>query len=634
MNEDGGRLPNSRKPEEKTAFQQGADSSGYADRYEKQTAFRTDKTGAEPGEAKKKRQKPYQRPDSEHPDIREPTPERHPDSPLRFEEAEDPKAVTSGQNVPKSKKPHAKFHEYSEKARPSDKLRDAPAVDNKAARNKKKLNQSKLRMEKTGGKLEKAQKKKAKQKPYKKQGVVSSVRHAAQFEAYRQIHGKIHNAEQENAGVEAAHKSELVGERVAGKTKRFIQNRNRTRPARRVQKWTKRDIKAKTNFQYKKMVQDNPALKKNAISRYLQKRRLKKRYQKQAKEAAKKGAKAAKKTAVTTGKIVGGILKFAVSNPKVLIILLIATLLVVILYSCVGTVTMVGNGVTGAVGAATYLAEDADIDMAELAYTEWETDLQLEINNIETTQPGYDEYRYNVGRIGHDPYELMAFLTAVYQNFTYTGVESVLREIFDEQYTLTTREITEEVETEDEDGETVTEEKKILEITLTVQPFSDLLYSRMTQDQQEHFNVLVMTKGNRQYWHSPFPVWLPHVSSNYGYRVHPIRGDKDYHMGIDIALPEGTVILSAQAGTVMFADNNGDYGLVVVIDDGAGLVSKYAHCSRLLVSTGQTVEPGTPIAEVGTTGSSTGDHLHMELIKDGKYLNPLYFALTGDFIMQ
>jgi len=137
--------------------------------------------------------------------------------------------------------------------------------------------------------------------------------------------------------------------------------------------------------------------------------------------------------------------------------------------------------------------------------------------------------------------------------------------------------------------------------------------------------------SNRQYWQSPFLVWLPNVTDNYGYRVHPIRGDKDYHMGIDIAMPEGTVIYAAQAGTVTFADNSGGYGLVVVIDDGAGLVSKYAHCSALLVSAGQTVNAGDPIAKVGSTGSSTGNHLHMELIKDGKYLNPLFFALTNDF---
>ena len=166
---DGGRQP------ENAPFHQGADSSGYADRYEKQSAFRSEKTGAEPGAEKKKRQKPYERPGNEHPDSREPDtvqpPEHRPDSPLRFEEETPPDgaAVTSGQNVPKSKRPHAKFREYSEQARPSERLRqetDAPAggggTDKKAVRDKKRLNQSKFRMEKTGAKLETAKTKKTK----------------------------------------------------------------------------------------------------------------------------------------------------------------------------------------------------------------------------------------------------------------------------------------------------------------------------------------------------------------------------------------------------------------------------------------------------------------------------------------
>jgi murein DD-endopeptidase MepM/ murein hydrolase activator NlpD len=125
--------------------------------------------------------------------------------------------------------------------------------------------------------------------------------------------------------------------------------------------------------------------------------------------------------------------------------------------------------------------------------------------------------------------------------------------------------------------------------------------------------------------------WLPHISSYYGYRIHPISGAKDLHLGVDIALPSGTEILAAQSGTVTFAGNNGGYGLIVVIDNGEGLVSKYAHCSALLVSAGQTVEAGQAIARVGSTGTSTGAHLHFETLKDGQYLNPLFFAVTNDW---
>jgi len=637
-----------------------------------------------------------------------------------------------------AKKPHSKFREYSEQLKPSDKLQPGdPKPDKKVLRESRGMEKSKFRMEKTGGKLEKAVEKRNKKKPPKNPGAIRSgvsnvAAHGRMF-----VHRKIHEAESENTGVESAHRAELVGERVGHGVNRFRKHRARTRPARRMKKIENRAFKAKADFQYRKMVQDHPELKKNALSKYLQKRRLKKRYQKQAREAAKKSAKAAKKTAVTTGKVVAKIGRAIVANPKVLLIIGIAVLLLVLLYSCMGAVSMIGNGMTGGIVASvSYLAEDEDIDNVELAYTEWETDLQLQINNMETTRPGYHEYRYNVGHIGHSPFELMGFLTAVYNDFTYSEVEGVLKEIFDEHYTLTTREITEtRTETRTiEAGESIGQKRitgycaceiccgqyaggptasgvmpkaahtiavdarnpivpigtkvviegvtytvedtgnlninnadfdiffdthaealawgrknytvymgeekaevtaeyqhRILEINLAVRPFSEILMSRMNSEQQERYAVLLMTKGARQYIESLFTVnWLPNVTSNYGYRVHPIDGTKDLHRGADIAFPEGYNILAGFTGTVTFAANNGDYGLVVVIDDGDGLVAKYAHCSELLVSEGQTVQAGHAIAKVGSTGSSTGPHLHIEVLKDGQYLNPLFFAVTND----
>ncbi len=121
------------------------------------------------------------------------------------------------------------------------------------------------------------------------------------------------------------------------------------------------------------------------------------------------------------------------------------------------------------------------------------------------------------------------------------------------------------------------------------------------------------------------------MTDGYGYRVHPLSGEKDCHQGVDIALPSGTAIVAGQDGTVTFAGDYGDYGLVVVLEDSEGLVSKYAHCSALLVTAGQSVAAGQPIASIGSTGSSTGPHLHLEVMKDGRYLNPLYFAVTNDY---
>ena len=300
---------------------------------------------------------------------------------------------------------------------------------------------------------------------------------------------------------------------------------------------------------------------------------------------------------------------------------------------------------TGAIAASSYTAEDQDINNAELVYTEWETDLQMQIDNAEADHPGYDEYRYHVGNIGHNPFELMGFLTASYQAFQYEDIEAVLQELFAEQYSL---EFVEEVETrtrtetrtDPSTGETyeveVTYEWRILNVNLTAKSFTDVIAARMNAEQAQLFNVLMMTKGNRQYVSNVFgdTNWLPYVTSYYGYRVHPISGEKNYHKAVDIGMPQGTEILAGHDGVVTQAGEAGSYGLIVVLEgameDGRTLTTKYAHCSELLVSAGQEVKQGDVIAKVGSTGDSTGPHLHLEVLVDGQYLNPLYFTDTGD----
>ena len=157
----------------------------------------------------------------------------------------------------------------------------------------------------------------------------------------------------------------------------------------------------------------------------------------------------------------------------------------------------------------------------------------------------------------------------------------------------------------------------------------------MDADQKEICEILLQTKGNRQYVKNVFGTnWLPYVTSYYGYRVHPISGEKNYHTGVDIGMPQGTEILAGHDGTVTLAGNAGGYGLCVAIEgeayEGHSLTTKYGHCSQILVSAGQEVKAGDVIAKVGSTGNSTGPHLHLEVLVDGQYRNPLYFADTGD----
>jgi murein DD-endopeptidase MepM/ murein hydrolase activator NlpD len=124
------------------------------------------------------------------------------------------------------------------------------------------------------------------------------------------------------------------------------------------------------------------------------------------------------------------------------------------------------------------------------------------------------------------------------------------------------------------------------------------------------------------------PVEGQHTSG-FGTRMHPIDHEERLHSGMDIAAPTGTLIQAAAAGQVVFSDTQAGYGNVVVIQHTDGYSTLYAHNTANLVSVGTTVSQGQPIATVGSTGRSTGPHLHFEVRKDGKRLDPVQFFAAG-----
>lgn len=113
------------------------------------------------------------------------------------------------------------------------------------------------------------------------------------------------------------------------------------------------------------------------------------------------------------------------------------------------------------------------------------------------------------------------------------------------------------------------------------------------------------------------------ITSKYGWRIHPILKTRRFHTGVDIAAPRGSNIVAAENGKVLYVGWQGGYGRVVMVSHGGDIVSMYAHTSKSLVTTGQTVKKGQAIALIGTTGWSTGPHLHFEVRKNGEHINPM-----------
>lgn len=125
--------------------------------------------------------------------------------------------------------------------------------------------------------------------------------------------------------------------------------------------------------------------------------------------------------------------------------------------------------------------------------------------------------------------------------------------------------------------------------------------------------------------HGPAPTDHDHgvrVTSGFGVRTDPITGAERVHHGVDLAAPRGTPVASARSGVVTFAGRKGGYGNLVVVDHGGGLETRYAHLDRLHVAAGDVVEQGDRVGAVGSTGRSTGPHLHFEARRAGRAIDP------------
>ena len=158
---------------------------------------------------------------------------------------------------------------------------------------------------------------------------------------------------------------------------------------------------------------------------------------------------------------------------------------------------MMAQSIGSAISGSTYPSDDPELVAVEADYAARETALQAEIDNIESSHPGYDEYRYDLDMIGHDPHELAAFLSAVLQGYTQSSAQGELDRVFSVQYTLT---LTEEIQIRtytDEDGDTHEYEYRILHVKLESRPISSLATELLTPEQLEMYQVYRQTLGNK-----------------------------------------------------------------------------------------------------------------------------------------
>ena len=328
-----------------------------------------------------------------------------------------------------------------------------------------------------------------------------AVRDAPGDAALGKLHKEIRETEQDNVGVESAHKSEETAETGVRLVREGYRS-HKLKPYRKAAQAEQKLEKANVNALYQKSLRENPQLASNPISRWQQKQAIKKEY-----AAAKRAGQTAGGTAKTvskTGKAAKTVKEkaqqagaFVMRHKKGFLLVGAIFLLICLLLNTMSSCSMMAQSIGSAISGSTYPSDDPELVAVEADYAAREAVLQAEIDNIESSHPGYDEYRYDLDMIGHDPHELAAFLSAVLQGYTQSSAHGELERVFSAQYTLT---LTEEIQIRtytDEDGDTHEYEYRILHVKLESRPISSLATELLTPEQLEMYQVYRQTLGNK-----------------------------------------------------------------------------------------------------------------------------------------
>ena len=323
------------------------------------------------------------------------------------------------------------------------------------------------------------------------------------------LHQEIRKTEDDNVGVESAHKSEEAVETGVHLVREGYRS-HKLKPYRKAAQAERKLEKANIEALFQKSVYENPAAASNPLSRWQQKQQIKKQYA-AAKRAAQSGGSAAG-AAQKTGKAAKTVKEkaqqagaYVMRHKKGFGIALGLFLIVCLLLNTMSSCSMMAQSIGSMISGTTYPSDDPELVAVEADYAAKEAALQAEIDNIESSHPGYDEYRYDLDMIGHDPHELAAYLSAVLQGYTRASAQAELERIFAAQYQLT---LTEEVEvryrtetrTDSEGNEYDVEvpyNYYILNVTLTSKPISSVASELLTPDQLEMYQVYRQTLGNK-----------------------------------------------------------------------------------------------------------------------------------------
>ena len=328
-----------------------------------------------------------------------------------------------------------------------------------------------------------------------------AVRDAPGDAALGKLHKEIRETEQDNVGVESAHKPEETAE-TGVRLVRESYRSHKLKPYRKAAQAEQKLEKANVNALYQKSLRENPQLASNPISRWQQKQVIKKEYAaaKRAGQAAGNTASASQKTgkaAKTVKEKAQQAVAFIMRHKKGFLLVGAIFLLICLLLNTMSSCSMMAQSIGSAISGSTYPSDDPELVAVEADYAAKEAALQAEIDNIESSHPGYDEYRYDLDMIGHDPHELAAYLSAVLQGYTRQSAQAELERVFSPQYTLT---LTEEVQIRtytDEDGDEHEYEYRILHVKLESRPISSLATELLTPDQLEMYQVYRQTLGNK-----------------------------------------------------------------------------------------------------------------------------------------